>query len=368
MVCNGNSVPSRAATCATEKSLACWVKHQRAQHSTGDLPLSKVEALQSVPGWQWSAAPDWHEQYQKFRTWQGTIKQNSSNPEERQLARWVNNQRTAYWSGALDVECTQALEKLANLCWQVPGWHEQYKKFTTWQGTLKQNSSNPEERQLARWVNNQRTAYSKGTLDLDYEQALDKLPNWCWGVRHAGWEDKYDEAVSWFFDEPYSHDSPCPFYPSTSDMADADPDLRTPEQARAEKSLALWMAKQRQSYAAGRLQSVRVEMLAELPGWTWNHSIRGAQQLHERGWDMMFKEVQALPKGRLPICSGRDTKANQAVAEWFWRNVRLFKSSLQPRRRLRIKQSPVRRMPAHRAVRFEAFLRSAGHWHAVIGA
>jgi len=301
------------------------------------VPFTKFEIFDSSMAQSKGADLAWNVNFNVLKTWilghQGSFpSRKASTGEEKALARWVNNQRYQYQT--MDILCSRVkkLEALPSWRWRdAPSWDDHYDTLLDWTGTPKQNATDPEERLLAHWVNKQRQAFAKGALEDDRVDVLEELPTWTWAKNHdSEWMRFYIKAKEWFFDEPYSRDSPCPFYPSESSMKDADPELRTDAEAMVEKSLAKWIANQKQVHASGKLSTFRTQLLERLPRWTWVSPSTGARQAQDRGWDFMFAEIQKLPVGILPTKSKRQSKMMQSLAIWFGRNLCLFNPACNP--------------------------------------
>eukprot|EP00890_Picochlorum_soloecismus_P003999 jgi/Picsp_1/45/NSC_00045-R1_hexose transporter len=99
---------------------------------------------------------------------------------------------------------------------------------------------------LGRWVSNQRYLYNIGRLSAAKISVLEALPNWQWNVRTANWDDTFVRLAAYLSVSEGS-------YPSDS----------------SDKSLTLWIRKQRTEKADGMLSANRVLQLEQLPNWSW---------------------------------------------------------------------------------------------------
>ena len=392
--------PSRGARGKSELRLARWIKNQRAARLS--LSEDQKNSLESLPQWSW-VAHDWYERCRELAEWFKAHpgrepSRGAQSKDELQLARWVNNQRDAINQGTLSKEqedalldldewTDSALERALNRyddsidelneetlsmehaqCWPhryhvVGAWLEKNSEYP------KQNASDSEARRVARWINNQRVAHAKNLLTRDRTERLEKLPGWTWNIYHLAWEDHYEEAKYWFFGPPYSQQKPCPCYPAAHrdvlNEAGESVDKRTPEEKADETALARWLDNQRQLRERGTLSDERIALLEKLPNWKWSTHVRGARREQERGWNIDCQEFQrTMPHGKVPSSGPLgQTKAQQYLARWFWRNLRLFKESNRPRRRLCFKQKVYYRMLPHRAEKFEKMLHAKGIWN-----
>jgi len=201
------------------KALGRWVNNQRSAKHKGTLKRDRELRLVST-GLKWSvlSTNTWSDMMSELKTyiedktkngkeWDGNvptnykIKSNTNNDgseidEEKNLGRWVNRQRCLFQSGRLRKDRQIELEEIG-LKWSVLStstWQSmydalcQYSKMKrdlndlknngkTWDGNVPANyktDDNP-PKSLGRWVNRQRSAYTKGKLKKELVDKLEKV-------------------------------------------------------------------------------------------------------------------------------------------------------------------------------------------------
>ena len=61
----------------------------------------------------------------------------------------------------------------------------------------RRTSESPEEKVLARWINNRRTEYGNGQLLQEREELLAELPGWTWGAFVGVWDGGFENLQNW---------------------------------------------------------------------------------------------------------------------------------------------------------------------------
>ena len=145
--------------------------YRRQEHWNDCLDAVIEKQLEALPNWTWIAAADetqWLGTYEKLKTWLAKNsnkypKQNSDHATEKQLAKWLSNQREAWKARRLNENQKQKLETL-------PGWNQDEKKAVWFEkctavldfkianeGKLPNHHAvDPWERSLGVWVKNQK--------------------------------------------------------------------------------------------------------------------------------------------------------------------------------------------------------------------
>lgn len=193
------------------KALGRWVNNQRSAKSKGTLKADREDRLLQA-GLKWSvmASNSWNETLDELRNyinehtkdgkeWDGNVPthyQIKAKPngkfagEDKNLGRWVNRQRSLYQAGRLRKDRQIALEKLG-LKWSMlssTSWDamfetlleyvtERKSKEGSWDGNVPANfrtTDNP-PRALGRWINRQRSAYTKRKLKKEYVDKLNSI-------------------------------------------------------------------------------------------------------------------------------------------------------------------------------------------------
>ena len=193
------------------KALGRWVNNQRSAKSKGTLKPDREKRLDQA-GLKWSvlASNSWNETLEELRNyieeqtadgkeWDGNVPthyQIKAKPngkfagEDKNLGRWVNRQRSLYQAGKLRKDRQIALEELG-LKWSMlssTSWEAMYETLRayvaerkaregTWDGNVPANyrtTDNP-PRALGRWINRQRSAFTKGKLKSEYVDKLNSI-------------------------------------------------------------------------------------------------------------------------------------------------------------------------------------------------
>jgi superfamily II DNA or RNA helicase len=101
------------------------------------------------------------------------------------------------------------------------------------------------------WMAFQRSLHRRGQLLPDRAARLEELPGWAWHVRDTRWAQLFSQLEE--FAVEYGHSSP-------------DHTYRTP----AGDNVGIWVDNQRARHKQGKLTEHRVDLLANLPGWSWS--------------------------------------------------------------------------------------------------
>lgn len=300
-----------------------------------------------------------------------TPHQKRQNPEGR-YAKWVNNQRSAYASSRLAHSRRVRLESIPGWQWNANAWDDwddAIDQLDEWLGDHnfqypRRNSPNKLEDSLARWVNNQRLAYRTGSLPGTRITQLEQLWDWKWDAYAGGWDKLYADAEAWFYDDPFTRESPCTFYPSVQ-FTYVGGDPRTPEEVRQERALARWLAKQRTLHNAGNLASARAGRMSLLPRWSAFCQFSNLD--HEEKWKAMMTSLIAWPKSkfnyhhtRVPFDTGRASPHEKQLAVWLKNNLAELKAAKAPPRRYHKKTKAPHVMSEHRIQRLEQFCKDRG--------
>ena len=167
------------------------------------------------------------------------------------LYQWVLHQRSLHSRGRLLPERVERLEALPGWAWDAnqARWTENFaalRAFAAKHGHPYPPKSyrSPGGIALAAWINNQRRARNQGLMSTDRQSHFETLPGWSWKRPDTRWEDAYNQLA---------------------DHVESTGNAHIPAKLR----LGQWIARQRQLFAAGRLDATRAARLAALPGWSW---------------------------------------------------------------------------------------------------
>jgi Fe2+ transport system protein FeoA len=210
------------------------------------------------------------------------------------LGNWVYNQRQAYSKGTMESERKQRLEELG-FVWdpREARWEENFgrlKRYSEDHGEcfVPQAYAAEDGTKLGEWVNNQRRAHSKLTLDLERTRRLEEL-GFAWDPLEASWENHFDLFKS------YSEENGC----------------AVPQKYETEDGTKLgeWVNNQRRAFSMGTLNSERTRRLEEA-GFIWNT----IEATLERYFDLLNR-YREEHRGSLPPLS-YETEDGTKLGEW----------------------------------------------------
>ncbi|AQT81508.1 helicase [Mycolicibacterium litorale] len=243
--------------------LGTWVNSQRTRYVAGTLEPERVQRLEGVPEWVWDARSDlWEEGFQyllDYVTEYGNAQVPSSYTNDcYRLGQWVSVQRSNNNKGNLASERRRRLEELPGWSWDVKtaAWEDSFRKlleFVDEYGTSRVPQSYSKDGfRLGSWVNTQRQAYVKATLDPALIRRLESLDQWSWNPRDDAWEEGFRRLTDYIQNHPE-----CPL----------------PQQSYIEPDaykLGSWVVVQRTAYDKATLSEERQRRLESLPGWSWD--------------------------------------------------------------------------------------------------
>eukprot|EP00977_Amphora_coffeiformis_P006087 scaffold1314_cov158-Amphora_coffeaeformis.AAC.19 len=169
---------------------------------------------------------------------------------------------------------------------ETTDFSEEEKKEWSWDGNVPTTYKSPDGKALGRWVNNQRSAKSKGTLKGDREERLVQA-GLKWSVMASNcWNETLEELRSYIKDQ-------------TKDGKEWDGNVPTHYQIKAkpngkfageDKNLGRWVNRQRSLFQAGKLRKDR-QIALEKIGLKWS-------MLSSTSWEGMFETLQEYVKER----------------------------------------------------------------------
>ena len=270
------------------KQLASWVNKQRYLRRNGKLDDERIKRLDEF-GFVWNPKKDaWKTQFQELADYKAEhgdclVPRSWKN---KQLASWVDKQRTIRNEGKLDAERIMRLDELG-FVWE-PGnqaWEAQFQELADYKAEhgdclVPRNWKN---KQLATWVNTQRASRSEDKLVTDKIKQLDEL-GFVWDAKKGVWEAKFQELA---------------------DYKAEHGDCLVPRNWK-NKQLATWVDTQRLSRKKGWLDTDKIKQLDEL-GFVWNPL--------EQAWEIRFQEL-ADYKTEHGDCLVLRSWKNKQLASW----------------------------------------------------
>ena len=161
------------------KVLARWVLKQRSKR--GKISSDKIKRLDEL-GFVWDPfLQAWETRFQElvaYKEEHGNCLVSIGWEKNKQLGKWIHQQRTLKKRGKLDADKNKLLDELGFI-WEPDQhvWETRFQELAAY----KQEHGNClvarsyENKQLASWVNNQRHLGKKGKLEADKIKRLDEL-------------------------------------------------------------------------------------------------------------------------------------------------------------------------------------------------
>ena len=265
-------------------ALGQWVQRQRANIRHDNLERDARSRLESLPGWtSHTRESAWDRGYGRLadfirRTGDSRVPYEYRDDDGFKLGQWVQNQRArgphaARRRGALSDDRIRWLESLPDWTWHPTedAWEEGYARLKEFVG--REGHARVPQRLmqdgflLGAWVNAQRNAYTRRTLDPKRRARLEGLPGWAWDTHEAAWEDGYSRLRVFAAREGHT---------------------RVPRGFRDEDGfkLGLWVQNNRARGHRGTLSTERVHRLESVAGWTWD--------TQEAAWEDAYARLRAF--------------------------------------------------------------------------
>ena len=231
------------------QKLARWVHNQRVRRS--ELSDGQTQRLEKI-GFVWDPKNGaWEARFAEliaFKRKHGHCKVPQRSREYSKLATWVSAQRSR--RDRLDKARLQRLNRVG-FVWDpfALAWEEMFvelKHFKQAHGHCSVSSKSREFHHLAMWVNVQRTAQRKGTIDAERVERLTKL-GFDWDPLGSYWKDMFKQLVK--FKEQNGH-------------------CDVPARWTGNRPLGGWVSNQRALRKKGTLSKDHIRKLNEL-GFLW---------------------------------------------------------------------------------------------------
>ncbi|WP_293003767.1 DEAD/DEAH box helicase [Mycobacterium sp.] len=168
------------------------------------------------------------------------------------VGQWAQHQRSLHNRGRLLAERADRLEALAGWEWDPRDTQWEFNLVALQQFIAEYGHSfpagdyrSPDGVNVGIWTRNQRTAHLNKRMPARRVQRLESLPGWSWSRPDTRWGDTFAELEQHL-------QQPGATYPSSGTV------------------LGRWVFNQRGLFRRQQLDAQRAEMLAALPGWTWN--------------------------------------------------------------------------------------------------
>ena len=196
----------------TNSELGTWLSHQRQRYKHHGVALTsdQIQKLNEL-GMVWEPHKDlWYKMYTiavKYYAEKGNLDVTTNQMYENEnLGSWISSQRTKYKANKLSIKRIALLNQIG-MIWDAQVdydkcWEDMFLKAKDYyqkHGNLRVNTRNSA---LGKWINSQRTAYSKGELKKD---RIEKLNSICmvWDIYEADWEAMYCLAEQYFIEHKH---------------------------------------------------------------------------------------------------------------------------------------------------------------------
>jgi superfamily II DNA or RNA helicase len=286
---HGHARPSKH----TDPALASWVTRQRTMHRDGLLGEDQVRALESLPGWVWSGSDAaWWHAWESWHRWSATrAAQQPGTGRDRwtSLAETPASAARSRYKSLAEFAVDTCLRRrrgdlpanLETAAQQLPGWQwdilpaddaemiDALAEYAAWKKTLNvpHDYVHDDGLRLGAWLTSVRRRRYTGRISAALETALDMLSarlaaqgieKLSWDASNTAWRLGYLALRQFHAREgtcriPYQHVESLP-----------DTDI----------NLSRWCVVQRQQYRLGKLSSIRITALEQVPGWQWEIELR----------------------------------------------------------------------------------------------
>ena len=183
--------------------LGAWLNTQRIVYRKQQMPADRVAALEGVHGWSWRGKTDVHEVYdwvdtaRAFQQAKGHIPKRLDTWDGKNIGKWVQNARAAYWKGGLSQEIIAACEAIPGWVWKERHRRSQsipfdlgisvLEAFVQAHGRLPVYSEvggEPSKVHVGHWASYCRARKRKGHLTADQIAALEGVVGWWWDLKN----------------------------------------------------------------------------------------------------------------------------------------------------------------------------------------
>jgi hypothetical protein len=195
------------------------------------------------------------------------------------------------------------------------GWAERYSELEAFLDTHKRwpaQGADGGEREMTLWIGAQRQAFKKSTLSPERVKRLEELSGWSWDPMTDIWNQHF-AAVKVFYDKHKR-------WPTNRGVGE-------------EGVLGKWVHRQRRAFKKSALTSERIQLLGELPGWSWD-------PLTDK-WDQNFEKVQAFCNKHKRGPAQKAAWEEGVLGKWIGAQRQAFKkSTLSPERVKQLEELP----------------------------
>jgi superfamily II DNA or RNA helicase len=179
-----------------ERALSGWVTKQRGAFRLGRLSPDRVEKLEKLPGWTWDPfEASWSDAYEQLKNFAKAEGHCRVSREEKNLYSWISSQRRGR-SQLVDTK-VEALESLPGWTWDAldAQWRANFEALT--ELTSEMGTSDVPAKtiyknvKVGQWIGWMRRKYQESELSKDQIEQLEKLPGWKWDPLESTWQEVF---------------------------------------------------------------------------------------------------------------------------------------------------------------------------------
>ncbi len=288
-----------------DKQLASWTHNQCTAYKRGVLPQDRIDRLNAL-GFLWDIRDDiWNNLYLCLVSFKQKYSHCLvSSRIDKKLAYWINRQRILYKNGNLSEEKINLLNAI-DFEWEPQElcWNKMYKRLEKFHKKFG-HSRVPEgykDKELAKWVKNQRNLYKKDVLPQERIEALNSL-GFLWVVFESTWLEMYQELVGFY--KEFGH---C-LVPKNYEN----------------KKLVWWVGTQRNVYKNKSLSQEKIDKLNAIE-FVWDARVFI--------WQEMFQRLLELHK-KIGHCLVPKNYENKQLALWVGSQRKAFKKGILSQKRI----------------------------------
>lgn len=178
-------------------SLANWAQRQRSFYRTGSLSPERVNKLELIPGWNWEPIEAlWWESYEQVKDFSEDNGHCRIPRSSESLYAWVSSQRSIRES--LVATKIEALESIPGWTWDAfdSQWRTNYEtlaELTRETGTADVPAKLVfKDVKVGQWIGWMRKNFSQSKLSTDQVQLLESLPGWNWDPLESAWQKAFN--------------------------------------------------------------------------------------------------------------------------------------------------------------------------------
>ena len=261
-------------------NLGSWVSTQRVRKNK--LGLERVQQLEELLQWSWDVIEDqWSEIFNTLKKYieeHGHMKiPRNLKYEGCSLGNWIRTQRTI--KDKLSPEKKALLESLPQWSWNPleDQWNDGFsylKKYVEEYGHARVAASFKYKKfNLGIWVSRQRKV--KNNFNQEIIQLFESLPEWSWNALEDKWNEGFNYLKKYVAEQGHA---------------------RVPNIFKYDGfNLGTWVATQR--HGKCKLDLKKIQLLEELPQWSWNP----LEDQWNEGFEYLKKYVEKYGNAKVPL-------------------------------------------------------------------